>query len=255
MQIEKMMYNGENVLTSVQLAECYGVDRKILNNNFARNKDKYIENIHYYKLEGEALKAYKEGIPQIEEQLKFTPVLVFWTEKGCLLHSKSLNTDTAWAVYEQLVDTYFRAKTLELQLSNLSPQLQLLINVEMQQKAFKEEIKVLTQRVDNIKNIVTLTPAADWRKTTNNIINKIGAKVGDYKTIRELIYTELDIRAKSSIKTRLTNKRNRLLATGASASTVSSINNLDVIGEDVVLTQLYIQIVKEMAIKYDIALE
>lgn len=33
-----------------------------------------------------------------------------WTEKGALLHAKSLNTDKAWDVYDYLVDFYFRAK-------------------------------------------------------------------------------------------------------------------------------------------------
>ena len=33
-----------------------------------------------------------------------------WTEKGALLHAKSLNTDKAWEVYDYLVDFYFRAK-------------------------------------------------------------------------------------------------------------------------------------------------
>lgn len=29
-----------------------------------------------------------------------------WTEKGALLHAKSLNTDKAWEAYEYLVDFY-----------------------------------------------------------------------------------------------------------------------------------------------------
>ena len=36
--------------------------------------------------------------------------LYLWTEKGALLHAKSLNTDKAWQVYDYLVDFYFRAK-------------------------------------------------------------------------------------------------------------------------------------------------
>jgi hypothetical protein len=34
--------------------------------------------------------------------------MMLWTEKGALLHAKSLNTDKAWDVYNELVDTYFR---------------------------------------------------------------------------------------------------------------------------------------------------
>ena len=37
-------------------------------------------------------------------------ILYLWTEKGALLHAKSLNTDKAWEVYDYLVDFYFGAK-------------------------------------------------------------------------------------------------------------------------------------------------
>lgn len=36
--------------------------------------------------------------------------LYLWTERGALLHAKSINTDKAWDVYEQLLDVYFRTK-------------------------------------------------------------------------------------------------------------------------------------------------
>lgn len=35
-----------------------------------------------------------------------------WTERGALLHAKSINTDKAWDVYEQLLDTYFRTQEM-----------------------------------------------------------------------------------------------------------------------------------------------
>ncbi len=39
--------------------------------------------------------------------------LYLWTEKGALLHAKSLNTDKACEVYDYLVDFNFRAKETE----------------------------------------------------------------------------------------------------------------------------------------------
>lgn len=47
---------------------------------------------------------------QIDDNLKFAHVIYLWTEKGALLHAKSLNTDKAWEVYDYLVDYYFRVK-------------------------------------------------------------------------------------------------------------------------------------------------
>lgn len=45
--------------------------------------------------------------------MKKVSILYLWTEKGALLHAKSLNTDRAWEVYDYLVDFYFRAKETE----------------------------------------------------------------------------------------------------------------------------------------------
>ena len=102
-------YDNVRVLTSEQLAEAYGTDRKTISYNFSYNKKKYTEGKHYIKLEGAELKAFK-GSREIPDWLKFSTHLYLWTEKGALLHAKSLNTDKAWEVYDYLVDFYFRAK-------------------------------------------------------------------------------------------------------------------------------------------------
>lgn len=47
---------------------------------------------------------------EIQSSFKYAKSLYLWTEKGALLHAKSLNTDKAWQVYDYLVDFYFRAK-------------------------------------------------------------------------------------------------------------------------------------------------
>ncbi len=40
--------------------------------------------------------------------------MYLWTEKGALLHAKSLNTNKAWKVYDYLVDFYFRVKETDI---------------------------------------------------------------------------------------------------------------------------------------------
>ena len=47
---------------------------------------------------------------QIDDGSKKASKLYLWTEKGAFLHAKSLNTDTAWEVYDRLVDNYFNKK-------------------------------------------------------------------------------------------------------------------------------------------------
>ena len=100
---------GQRVLMTRQLAEAYGTERQIISNNYTRNKKRYVMGKHVITLEGEELKEFKAK-HQIDDNLKFAHTLYLWTEKGALLHAKSLNTDKAWEVYDYLVDFYFRAK-------------------------------------------------------------------------------------------------------------------------------------------------
>ncbi|EET60448.1 toxin-antitoxin system, toxin component, Bro family [Marvinbryantia formatexigens DSM 14469] len=113
MQLPKIAeYYGIRILTTSQLAEMYGTDTKTISYNFSYNKKKYLEGKHYIKLEGAELRAFKAS-REIPDCHKFSAHLYLWTEKGALLHAKSLNTDKAWEVYDYLVDFYFRAKEPE----------------------------------------------------------------------------------------------------------------------------------------------
>ena len=100
---------GIKVLTTRQLAVAYDTSKQIISYNFNYNKHRYIEGKHYIALEGEELRAFKAS-HEIHDNLKYAHVAYLWTEKGALLHAKSLNTDKAWEVYDYLVDFYFRAK-------------------------------------------------------------------------------------------------------------------------------------------------
>ena len=104
-------YQNQRILTTQQLADGYETDTANISNNFTRNKDRYTEGKHYYCLEGAELKAFKTS-HQIDESSIRVNKLYLWTEKGALLHAKSLNTDKAWEVYDHLVETYFRARDM-----------------------------------------------------------------------------------------------------------------------------------------------
>lgn len=100
--------NHQRVLTTAQIAEQYGTDAKAISKNFTRNKERYTEGKHYYCLTGDAKREFLNRY-QIDDGLRAT-VFYLWTEKGALLHAKSLNTDKAWEAYECLVDTYFSVR-------------------------------------------------------------------------------------------------------------------------------------------------
>jgi phage anti-repressor protein len=102
-------YKGKRVLTSSQLAECYGVDRKRLTYNFNHNKDRFKECVHYMCLEGEEKREFINR-NEFPSGYQNAGKLYLWSERGVLLHAKSLNTDRAWEVYERLIDFYFQKR-------------------------------------------------------------------------------------------------------------------------------------------------
>lgn len=112
---------GKRVLTTAQLAEAYGTDDKTIRKNFERNKNRYVEGKHFYCLTGETLKKFFADDKLTctnTEIVNFTNTskirtLYLWTEKGALLHAKSLNTDKAWEVYDFLVENYFRVQQIQ----------------------------------------------------------------------------------------------------------------------------------------------
>lgn len=110
MQLPKTIeLRGLRLLTTKQLAEAYETDERKLQYNFRYNKDKYKEGKHYIEVVGEELSRLKSR-SEFQSSLKQVKHIYLWTEKGALLHAKSLNTDKAWEVYDYLVDHYFRTQ-------------------------------------------------------------------------------------------------------------------------------------------------
>lgn len=155
--IQVIEQQGVRLITTAVLAEKYETDERRIAENFKRNKDRYEEGKHYICLKGENLRAFKSEYANCGFA-KNLNVLYLWTERGCLLHAKSLNTDKAWEVYDQLVETYFRAKKAETALQNLSPQLQLMIRIETEQNEIRKDLDGAIQRIEELEHSVKANP-------------------------------------------------------------------------------------------------
>lgn len=111
------------------------------------------------------------------------------------------------------------------------------------------------QEVQAIREVVALNPT-QWRKDTADLINKIAAKLGGFehiKPIREESYKILDEKLGVSLKSRLLNKQKKMALEGTPKYKIDKINHLDVIADDRKLINGYVNIIKELAIKYGIA--
>lgn len=258
-------FKNQRIMTTKILAEEFGSSEKNINDNFSNNHTRFIEDKHYFKLEGQALKDFKNSLPDnIGEPLKFAPKLILWTDRGAARHAKILNTDEAWDVYEALEESYFNPKenVQDLNTSELSPELQMfnkmfqaLANNELEQKKLKASVEETKEEVKAIRDVVAIN-SVDWRKDTSSLINKMALKLGGYENInilREESYKNLEQRIAVQLSIRLTNKRRRMADEGICKSKRDKLNKLDVIAEDKKLLEAYLAIVKEMAIKYGVA--
>ncbi len=134
--------HGTRVLTTRQLADMYGTEPEIINNNFIRNKQKYVLEKHYISVSGEEMRSLKTS-HQFDGELKRVSRAYFWTEKGALLHAKSLNTDKAWEVYDYLVDFYFRAKEVPKE-----PEQKGLVPVNIEASIMPDELPEKKEKAD-----------------------------------------------------------------------------------------------------------
>lgn len=141
--------------------------------------------------------------------------------------------------------------SLETRVQELSPELRLLINLEMRQKEQDKAIEEVNKRVDDIKDVVALNPQS-WREEARRLIVRIAQSMGGNEFIRDVqaeIFGLVDERAGVSLATRLTNKRRRMADEGVCKSKRDKLNKVDVIADDKKLIEIYLAVVKEMAVQ------
>lgn len=146
-------------------------------------------------------------------------------------------------------------KSASLATQELSPQLQVMINLEIEQKRQAEKIEHVEERIESIREVVAIDTTS-WRDDTGRILRKIGMECGDsksYQDVRAESYQLLEKRMGVNVKQRLTNKRRRMADEGVCKSKRDKLNYLDVIADDKKLIEGYTAIVKELAIKYGVA--
>lgn len=106
-----ILFKNKPVITTAQLAGFYDVSQKNILDNFRYNADRFVEGKHFFKLEGEALKEFKNIPENFGNVSKNAARLILWTERGAARHAKMLDTDHAWDVFERLEDSYFKPET------------------------------------------------------------------------------------------------------------------------------------------------
>lgn len=157
-------------------------------------------------------------------------------------------TPEGFAIRQKLIE-------LETHVAELSPQLQVLINLERKQKLQEKEIKQVKADIQATRDIIELSPNG-WRKDAQRLIVRIAHKLGGNEYIKDVnaeIYKLLNERFGVDLGIRLTNLRRRMADEGVCKSKRDKTNKVDVIAKDKKLIEGYLIIIKEMAIKYGVS--
>jgi hypothetical protein len=79
--LPEIIHNDKLIITTKQLAEFYDTNEDNITANFRRNKNRYEERKHYYKLTGDDLKAFRINVTNCNIDPKAN-MLYLWTKQG-----------------------------------------------------------------------------------------------------------------------------------------------------------------------------
>ena len=119
--LQPILHNQIPVITSELLAQLYGTKIKNISDNFLNNTTRFIAGKHYFKIEKNELREFKNRPETIGLVGKNARSLILWTERGAARHAKMLETDQAWDVFEKLEDCYFNQNAQTAATVTVSP--------------------------------------------------------------------------------------------------------------------------------------
>jgi len=197
----------------------------------------------------------------IDVQGKERPCFLL-TRKGCDMVANKMTGEKGVLFTAAYVTKFEEMEKQQLDISKLSPELQMFKTLfdkvaaqELEQKKLQQVVSETKREVQAIRDVVALNPTA-WRKETTEMINKIAQKIGGFEhiqLIREESYKMLDEKLGVSLSARLLNKKKKMALEGVCKSKIDKVNKLDIIADDKKLINGYVNIIKELAIKYGVA--
>ncbi|HCZ4969242.1 TPA: ORF6N domain-containing protein [Salmonella enterica subsp. enterica serovar Saintpaul str. CFSAN004160] len=150
--LSPITHNQTPVITTELLAQLYGAEVKNVQNNYARNAERFVAGKHFFKVTGDDLKnlrvtlSHSQNLQPSLRGLQISPKvrsLILWTERGAARHAKMLETDQAWEVFEKLEDCYF-SQTLPSPTRQVQPAVDML-NIDILIKIRDGNVKDIRQ--------------------------------------------------------------------------------------------------------------
>lgn len=240
--------NDQRVLTTQQVADGYGCTTNAIRKALQQNKGRFTKGKHYYELNGDELKEFKRLVLDKHQPLvdQFAPKLYLWTERGCALLSKIIDTDRAWEFQEALVDNYFKqrpksqAELIAMMAQQAVEQEHRLKQVETEQEQIRRDMESLRREVTNVDSTLVIDGVGSvnfdvkqWVKSAKKAFPD-----SDYSDIYNYLYETIEQVGRVKLNIRLENKKKRMREQGASESDVNSLTKLSVIDDSRALREI-----------------
>lgn len=237
------------------IAEIHGMETKHVRELINRSISRFREGTDYVDLKGvvqnDTLILLK-NMGYSQQSIVQAAHIYILSERGYAKLIKIMDTDLAWEIHDKLIDEYFELRDGGKQITCIED---VLIQSLQEMKDIKYRLDDTNKRIDDIREVVALNPNS-WREDARRLIVQIAQQLGGNEYIKDVnaeIFNLVDIRAGVSLKTRLTNKRRRMADEGVCRSKRDKVNRVDVIADDKKLIEIYLAVVKEMAVKYGVA--
>ncbi|AAX91356.1 Rha family transcriptional regulator [Staphylococcus phage EW] len=192
----------------------------------------------------------------INSQNKIQPCYLL-TKKGCDMVANKMTGSKGVLFTATYVDAFHEMQEhikKQSQINAPTTQLEaikMFVQIQEEQQAFNKRIE---NDVNSIRHIVGIE-TKNWRNDTNNILSAIAKHLGGgdmHQKVRAEAYKALEDKGRCNLKIRMQNRKGKMLANGATKTQIKNLSKLDVITDEPRLIEIYISVIKNMAIKYGV---
>lgn len=174
-QIPLVTYRDQPVVTFAMIDQVHQRPEGTAKRSFGSNRERFAEGMHFYRVDSKGLDVLRTEFPGVFGAN--APQAMLITERGYLKLVKTFSDDLAWDVQDQLIDGYFRAKTLA-PTSDIDAMLQqhaMIGRALVEMKAQREAVQVIQQDMTTVKSDIAEIKAALPSSKTHTTIRAFAA--------------------------------------------------------------------------------
>lgn len=204
-ELEIKEWNNLRVISVYDIAKLHEREVKRVNEQFKRNKEKFIENIDYFIITKEEM--MESQFATALSKYSNNKEEVLFTETGYLMLVKTFNDDLSWVIQRMLVNSYFKTKEIKEIIKKYEP-------TEYEQDLLRlEKAKLYKELINNVsvqsyKDILTSYSANTLANENILPLPKIEQLSYNATEICNMLKDRYDINITTNKLGRLANKEN-----------------------------------------------